>query len=500
MVPVILQTVPDDVSVYTRRILVVDDDDSTRELIVEELKQHGYRYICEARNGNEALKIIKEDQFDLVITDIVMPYIDGINLLQRLKEVSPSTSVIVITAKPATDIAVNALKLGAVDFLPKPFQLNELTYKVDVCLRSKCLDLESHSDTSGVFQSAEKKSFDYSIQSYIYESLENLEGNNEEIFSKMAELAIRVVDGDVCRIVIYDSQIGDFYTKVLRTTYGVVKEDIPPEALTPFLYQVFEKKEALLVNSFELPEISPSLIVVPLTIRGYVFGVLTVKRKPYMGSFGSKDLHYVTSLARRASLNIENRLLYESLYSNVLDTFRALISSIQLRDDYTEQHCMRVTKVSLETAKLLGLPEQDMETLKIAASLHDIGKIGIPDSILLKKGKLTEEEYSIIKTHSEIGEKMLASIALFEKERKIILHHHERWDGKGYPTNLCGEDIPLLSRIIAMADAYDAMTNNRPYRMAQDRGWAIKEIERNIGSQFDPQIFEYFKKAVASPE
>mgnify|MGYP003804409655 FL=1 len=251
-----------------------------------------------------------------------------------------------------------------------------------------------------------------------------------------------------------------------------------------------------MIHSEDHPDISPSLICTPLLIRGKAFGVLSIRKKKNRGVFTRKDLHYLTSLTKRASLNLENKVLYESLYANVLDTFKSLVASIQLRDHYTEEHSLRVTAYAIDTATCMGCSHSEIESLKIAAALHDVGKIAIPDSVLLKNGRLTDEEYRIIKTHADIGERILQSIALFDEERNTIRHHHERWDGKGYPIGLQGEEIPMAARIIAVADTYDAILNDRPYRKAQSKEWAIEQLIKNRGSQFDAQVVDCFLKTI----
>ena len=163
-----------------------------------------------------------------------------------------------------------------------------------------------------------------------------------------------------------------------------------------------------------------------------------------------------------------------------------------MRDQYTERHSVNVTRLSVRTAQSMNLTPGEIECLEISSILHDIGKIAIPDNILLKPGSLTDEEYDTIKTHPEIGENILKSIKLFETERKIVRHHHERWDGKGYPDGLSGKEIPLLSRILSVADAYDAMTSDRPYRKGLPVEKAIGELRRNTGTQFDKEIVDAF--------
>ena len=153
---------------------------------------------------------------------------------------------------------------------------------------------------------------------------------------------------------------------------------------------------------------------------------------------------------------------------------------------------MRVTKMAVSLARALKCPEQDIESIKIAGILHDIGKIAIPDQILLKPSKLSAAEYAVIQEHPVIGENILKPMLLFDREREIILHHHERWDGTGYPRSLAGEEIPYLSRILSVADSFDAMTTDRPYHKAMPTHTAINELEHNRFMQFDGRILDCF--------
>jgi putative nucleotidyltransferase with HDIG domain len=193
-------------------------------------------------------------------------------------------------------------------------------------------------------------------------------------------------------------------------------------------------------------------------------------------------------------LNLENKILYESIFFNIMDTLKSLISSIQARDHYTEEHSQRVTSEAIRLAASMNCPSKDLESIKIAGALHDVGKIAVPDSILLKAGKLTDEEYMVIKNHPTIGENILKSIVLLDKERMIIQCHHERWDGNGYPQGLRGPDIPFLARILTVVDSFDAMNNNRPYRSALSKEDAIEELIRNKNTQFDPDIVDAYIK------
>ena len=478
----------------SKRILIVDDYLPTRQLITDALNQSGRYEISEAENGREALDMCVQNPFDLVISDVMMPGGGGMELLSKLKEKSPDTSVIMITAQPAVELTVSAMKKGAIDFLKKPFNIDDLLYKVQICLFEKKLMGEDQSRTSAAKIKIKDKTKELSVKGFIYDSFEKFEGDNEYIFKKLVNLSLNVVDGEESSFLLFDQESGVFYPKIIKSQDHETYEQGTIPVLQGIFRQVVEKKGALMIHSSEHPHIAPSLICAPLMIRNNVFGILCVRKKANQEQFTTNDLDYIVSLTKRASLNLENQILYESVYNSVLDTFQSLINSVQIRDHYTEEHCNRTTKLSLKIAESMQCMERELEALKIAGTLHDIGKIAIPDSVLLKPDKLTFEEFAIIKTHSEVGDRILKPLFLFDQERNIILHHHERWDGKGYPGGLSGSDIPFLARILAVADSFDAMTSNRPYRSAMEIGAAIEELKKNRNLQFDGSIVDAFLK------
>ncbi|TSA38394.1 MAG: response regulator [Porphyromonadaceae bacterium] len=475
-----------------KKILIVDDYPPTRQLIRDALSQTGDYEISEAENGAEAVDQCRWSTFDLVISDVMMPGVGGMELLTRLREMSPDTSVIMITAHPAVDLTVSAMKKGAVDFLKKPFNIDNLLYKVKSCLDEKELSAEVGPKQGGSEAKIADKTKDLSVQGFIYESFENIEGDSEYVFRKIVDLSMNIVDGDECALLLFDEEERAFHPKILKSPDRDVYEKKTIPALSWVFQQVADEKRALMIHSTERPEIAPSLICAPLMIRSNVFGILCIRRKGHLDPFTAKDLHYVVSLTRRASLNLENTVLYESVYNNVLDTFKSLLTSIQARDHYTEEHCSRVAGLSVTIAKAMHCNTKEVESLKIAAMLHDIGKIAIPDKILLKPARLTFEEFTFIKAHTEVGYRILQPMFLLDQERNVLLHHHERWDGKGYPEGLTGPGIPFLSRILAVADSFDAMTNNRPYRSAIDISAALEKVKKNSGLQFDERVVEAF--------
>lgn len=485
-------------SSLNKRILIVDDYLPTRQLISDALNQSGRYEISEAGNGREALAMCIHSPFDLVISDVMMPGGSGMELLSKLKEMNSDTSVIMITAQPAVELTVSAMKKGAIDFLKKPFNIDDLLYKVQICLFEKKLMEEGQSKTNDAEIKIKNKTKELSVKGFIYDSVEKFEGNNEYIFKKLVDLSLNVVEGEECSLLLFDEETALFYPKIIKSENDETYEQGTIPVLQGIFRQVVEKKGALMIHSSEHPQIAPSLICAPLMIRNNVFGILCIRKKTNREQFTKNDLDYIVSLTKRASLNLENQILYESVYNSVLDTFQSLIDSVQIRDHYTEEHCNRTTELSLKIAKAMHCNEKEMEALRIAGMLHDVGKIAIPDSVLLKPDRLTFEEFAIIKTHSEVGDRILKPLFLFDQERNIILHHHERWDGKGYPSGLSGTDIPLLARILAVADSFDAMTSNRPYRPAMDVGTAIEELKKNRNLQFDGNIVDAFLRLWSS--
>ncbi|MBW2066674.1 MAG: HD-GYP domain-containing protein, partial [Deltaproteobacteria bacterium] len=177
---------------------------------------------------------------------------------------------------------------------------------------------------------------------------------------------------------------------------------------------------------------------------------------------------------------------------NLFSTLYAFVETIEARDPYTKQHSARVTDYAVKIAEIAGCAQEEIETLNISGNLHDIGKIGIPDNILLKPGRLTDHEFEIIKRHPSIGGNILGHFEMWSREQEVVKYHHERWDGKGYPDGLKGEEIPFLSRIISVADVYDALTSDRSYRKKLPEQTAAGMIRENSGLQFDPKIVEAF--------
>jgi putative nucleotidyltransferase with HDIG domain len=224
-------------------------------------------------------------------------------------------------------------------------------------------------------------------------------------------------------------------------------------------------------------------------------GVLQLHRSPDQPEYTVTDLYLADSIAAALGLGIERHQLVEDEQDLVVQTVTALAQAVEMRDRYTGNHTHRVTKYALILAEELNLPTADRRLLKIAVPLHDIGKIAIDDNILRKTGPLTESEFALMKTHVTVGADIVRTIPGLAATLPVVLSHHECWDGTGYPDGLKGEQIPLLARVVAVADAFDAMTSDRPYRAGVSAEKTLAEIIARSGTQFDPRCVEAFLRA-----
>ena len=239
--------------------------------------------------------------------------------------------------------------------------------------------------------------------------------------------------------------------------------------------------------------VTENMMCVPVRSRGRVLGVLQVMNRK--GGFEGADLDILTAFSNQVAVAIENARLYGEMKETFYAVVNALAETIEKRDPYTAGHTSRVSLYSETIGKTLGLREPEMGTLRLSAILHDIGKIGVRDAVLLKKKRLSPGEETLIRRHVGYGTEILEHVPGLKDVMPGVRSHHEKWDGTGYPDGLRGVDIPLLARIIAVADTFDAMTTDRPYRKGLSPPEAVDEIKRCSGTQFDPSVAGAFIKA-----
>ncbi len=235
------------------------------------------------------------------------------------------------------------------------------------------------------------------------------------------------------------------------------------------------------------------LLAVPITQRGKSIGVITTYTSEPR-KFVQEEIDLLSTFASQASIAIENAKLYEEMKRQYLSMVMALAAAIEAKDSYTHGHSTKVMEYAVKIAQEIGLSEEEVETISYAGLLHDIGKIGIKDEILMKKGKLTDEEFSELRKHPEYGANIMERVELLKEIAPLTLYHHEKFDGTGYPLGLKGEQIPIGARILAVADTYDAMIADRPYRKAFPFDHVKKVMHDVAGTQLDPQLVHVFFK------
>ncbi len=328
------------------RILIVDDESNVRSVLMRHLTDSHTECVT-SHSAFDALNKIKSQRFSLVISDVMMPGMSGVELLRFVKKQDPEIAVIIITGLMDINTAVDSLRTGACDFITKPFDLT-----------------------------------------------------------------------------------------TIRRAVG----------------RALERRQLLIENRYYQQELEKKVRERTLELNGALYEV-------------------------------------EESYKITLE---ALVTALDAREHETQAHSQRVREYTLTLAVQLGFDGEGLIQAGRGALLHDVGKIGVPDSILLKPGKLTEQEWIEMKKHPQIGFEILQNIKFLSATAEIVLCHQERWDGEGYPNSLAGRDIPLGARIFAVVDTLDAMTSNRPYRRSLSFEAALNEIRQCAGTQFDPQVVEAF--------
>ncbi len=519
-------------------ILVVDDDEMILQVFEDFFHRTGTYSILSARDGTEALKIFGRRNVAFCFTDLHMPGMDGVEFTRRIHELDNTIPVVVMTGYPSTDNAIATLKHGVVDFLVKPFNIGEIELTIKRALEQKALfvenmllkeEIKKKEHIARLNEELSNKVGDLGILNMILQEVDWVTSSSD-LFDLIVRLSADITNCDEVHFYVIDETLGRpipiaYFRKEPKSNSSaglsaparlqglrpgeVGRGTCPARESDSCVAELLAKKISegipLLVDGGHDKTLSDanirSLIAIPFKIRKKLFGMLAaiVRNGPVCRPgtgrsmpFTEKDVYFLNFLAERATFVIENVALYENIYENLFATLYAFVEAIEARDPYTKQHSSRVTELALSIGKEMGCSDKQLDLLNFSGHLHDIGKLGIPDSILLKPGPLTKEEYEEIKKHPVIGANIVGHLGLLTAEQKIILHHHERWDGKGYPDGLKGEYIPFLSRILAVADVYDAMASDRAYRKKLADEVVLDTIQQNAGTQFDRDVVEAF--------
>jgi putative nucleotidyltransferase with HDIG domain len=467
------------------RVLVVDDNASLLRFLVSAFSANGCA-VTQAAAAEQALSLISVEPFDLVVSDIKMPGLSGLDLLRAVKGQQPSTPVVLITGNPSVNSAVFGLRHGAYDYLPKPFSIREIQQLL-----------------GRVRSDRQKWEGQVPLPAGLTEELARRQLGVEVLF-RIGDLALQglatcpFVD-EVLRLIV-QSVKSDAALVLMRDEDGSFTSSQQGEAplvarLLTMLQRSFDEliatggKELLTLTAGGEP-LDAIAAVIPGVGRS--MGIVCLAREVATGGFLPDEREMLLGYAQTTAVALQKLVLRENVERNLVDTITAFVNAIESKDHYLKGHSARVSLYAGEIAQMLGMTADMVDVVRRGAMLHDLGKLSIMDTILSKPDRLTPEEFGIIKSHPIVGAKILEPLRFLARETCAVRHHHERFDGTGYPDGLRGEDIPLVARVVTVADVFDAITSNRPYRTALPLDAAREEIARGCGSHFDPVVAEAF--------
>jgi response regulator RpfG family c-di-GMP phosphodiesterase len=488
------------------RILVVDDEKVIREILSEFLTLEGY-VVHSVEDGEKALIELRLRPYDLVISDLKMPRVSGLQLLEKIAEENINVLIVIMTGFGTVESAIEAMKKGAYDYILKPFKVEEVIHVVQRGLYRQRLQAEN-------IRLREALTI-YKVSEAIAMSLDV-----DHVLDVILRASIDEVDADVATLHLQDPRTGAYEERITKINdhHDVVVPDATPAPAFGELLGQFQAGAPILAHGpraarFLRDTAGDALVsfaAVPLQVGGRVIGALNVFSFTRGKKFDEGHRKMLAVLASRAATAIDNARLYDdlvrtnddlrtanvSLEENFQTTVSGFAQALEESDVYTRGHSERVATYAEIIARGLTLAEVEVLRIVKAGLMHDIGKIGIRYDMLNKPGKLTPDEVRVFRTHPEKGKRILDPVPCLHGLIDGCWCHHEWWDGGGYPRGLSGHAIPLVGRIVAIADAYDAMTSDRAYRRALPHQVAVDEIARCAGGQFDPELSDLFLKVI----
>lgn len=446
-----------------KKILVIEDNIEVQNLYREILKRYSYE-VETLEKIADAIALLRNNHFDLIILDLQLPEKSGMSFFEEARTLEINLPpVVVCTGLASVENAVDAIKSGASDFITKPFTVETLITTIERNIK---------------INEISKKVSEFELTRSILElnriiiSITDV----EELCNSIIDLVYNLVKPDVALLYLKDDETGRFF---LRRTKGKSIDVDFPIILFPDRCEVtdnfFQKKDA---DFFEMR----------LFGRKDEIGILRFYSKGTI--FEERELKLLSAFGTQIGIALENAKLIQQLHDSYISSIRSLVNSLEAKDSYTKNHSEQVAYYAVAIGRALGLKGEELESLRNAAYLHDIGKLGIKDEIISKSGSLSEEEFEIIKKHPLITKEILKPLKVKKEEIEACIYHHERIDGTGYPEGLSGDQIPLLAKILTVADALSAMISERPYRKKMEMEKALEELKRNSGIQFDKKIVD----------
>lgn len=521
------------------KILIVDDQEANVSLLEVLCRRDGFAHVRSTTDSRTVVALFSDFAPDLILLDLLMPHLSGFEVLEQLRPLIPDDAylpILVLTADVTPEVKRRALASGAKDFLTKPLDVLEVMLRITNLLETRLLHRQLQSQnlnleeqvrhrTAELVQAntelragiAERDRAELEIQHQLQRLRALREIDLSIIGSTDLHLSLNVVLEQVMRqlsvdatdILLFHAQThtleyaagrGFRSRAITHTRLRLGQDSAGRAALEREVQHVADLSASARFGRAELvtAESFVEYYGVPLLAKGQVIGVLEAfHRQPIRPD--PNWLEFLEALAGQAAIAIDNAQLFVSLQRSNAElvvayetTLEGWSNALDLRDRETEGHTLRVTEMTERLARTMGIDSLDLVHIRRGALLHDIGKMGVPDSILLKPGKLLEEEWAVMRMHPVYAYQLLSPITYLRPALDIPYAHHERWDGHGYPRGLRGEEIPLAARLFAVVDVWDALRSDRPYRL----GWPDHEVVDHIRSladtHFDSAVVDIF--------
>jgi len=511
-------------------VLIVDDDTTTLGFLGDFLKDEGYQ-VTTLSSSKKALLEIQKKSFDLILLDIVMPEMDGLTLLEAVKKLDTEAAVLIISGRASLENAITALRHGAIDYLVKPFNLDEVARALKNALTRRTTMNQNRQVTADLATKIENlersKKLADELNDHLKQQLD-MQSKELDLLHSIGQEMTKAVKLDSVLAEAVKSFSDTFHANIITIMLLDPANDkltikaklgISDESATNTSIKVGDaisgwvtaRSESLLIPSLDEDDRFKnrleeryhvnSLMSVPISTKSKTTGVVTVSDHREGKHYDQNDLRFLQALISQLAIVIENIKTYQALQNVYLEVVNSLVGAIDAKDHYTRQHSENVTKYATAIAQEMNLSEKDTETLSEACRLHDLGKIGIHDAVLLKPSKLDPDEWEEMKSHSVKGAKILEPLIFMSDIATLVRQNHERFDGTGYPDGLKGDAIRLGARIMGLADAFDTMISERPYKKKMPLEVTLEEVRKNKGKQFDPQVVDaFFRVLEKNPE